>query len=203
MWWCTCYCHDVMIYILLSQCDDVHFIVTMWWCIFYMLLSRCDDVRVIVTVWWCIFCMLLSHIVTMWLCTCYCHNVMMYILYTMVTMWCMFYSSLTALIIHPFYISFLFLHKTLMARNGLLCADVPLRNYYSILTMWWCTCYCHNVMMYILYAIVTMWWCILSRCDGVYQCLFWMTFVIHWINDGISLIDIVNFWQKIGLFFQL
>jgi len=41
----------------------------------------------------------------------------------------MFYSSLTALIIHPFYISFLFLHKTLMARNGLLCADVPLRNY--------------------------------------------------------------------------
>ena len=40
-----------------------------------------------------------------------------------------FYSSLTALIIHPFYISFLFLHKTLMARNGLLCADVPLRNY--------------------------------------------------------------------------
>ena len=39
------------------------------------------------------------------------------------------YSSLTALIIHPFYISFLFLHKTLMARNGLLCADVPLRNY--------------------------------------------------------------------------
>jgi len=33
------------------------------------------------------------------------------------------------LIIHPFYISFLFLHKTLMARNGLLCADVPLRNY--------------------------------------------------------------------------
>jgi len=41
----------------------------------------------------------------------------------------MFYSSLTAVIIHPFYISFLFLHKTLMARNGLLCADVPLRNY--------------------------------------------------------------------------
>jgi len=41
----------------------------------------------------------------------------------------MFYSSLTALIIHPFYSSFLFLHKTLMARNGLLCADVPLRNY--------------------------------------------------------------------------
>jgi len=41
----------------------------------------------------------------------------------------MFYSSLTALIIHPFYISFLFLHKTLMARNGLLCADVPLTNY--------------------------------------------------------------------------
>jgi len=41
----------------------------------------------------------------------------------------MFYSSLTALIIHPFHISFLFLHKTLMARNGLLCADVPLRNY--------------------------------------------------------------------------
>jgi len=43
----------------------------------------------------------------------------------------MFYSSLTALIIHPFYISFLFLHKPLglMARNGLLCADVPLRNY--------------------------------------------------------------------------
>jgi len=41
----------------------------------------------------------------------------------------MFYSSLTALIIHPFYISFLFLHETLMARNGLLCADVPLRNY--------------------------------------------------------------------------
>jgi len=30
----------------------------------------------------------------------------------------MFYSSLTALIIHPFYISFLFLRKTLMARNG-------------------------------------------------------------------------------------
>jgi len=178
MWWCTCYCHDVMIYILLSGCDDVRVIVTMWWCIFYMLLS---------------------HIVTMWLCTCNCHNVMMYILYTMVTMWCMFYSSLTALIIHPFYISFLFLHKT-MAHSGLLCADVPLRNYYSILTMWWCTCYCYNVMMYILYAIVTMWWCILSRCDGVYQCLFWMTFVIHWINDGI---DIVNFWQKIGLFFQL
>jgi len=41
----------------------------------------------------------------------------------------MFYSSLTAFIIHPFYISFLFLHKTLMARNGLLCAEVPLRNY--------------------------------------------------------------------------
>jgi len=41
----------------------------------------------------------------------------------------MFYSSLTALIIYPFYISFLFFRKTLMARNGLLCADVPLRNY--------------------------------------------------------------------------
>jgi len=29
----------------------------------------------------------------------------------------------------PFYISFLILHKTLLACNGLLCADVPLRNY--------------------------------------------------------------------------